>query len=250
MFPAEPDEQEAALSFDRLREVFAGLTDDEVESVSGFVRLDESRQDISRDVATEKETACETLSETDISITNGEERCELSPRTIFEAMLFVGDRENRPLSLEQAAKLMRNVSQEELLDLVGQLNHSYTEWGVPYRIIQEHDGYRMTLQAEFEPIRERFYGKVRETRLTQTAIDVLSIVAYQQPITADEVQKLRKSPGQSILSQLVKRGLLEIQKIIRDKRTVSLYRTTDRFLQLFQLESLDDLPVAEEIDYR
>jgi segregation and condensation protein B len=79
---------------------------------------------------------------------------------------------------------------------------------------------------------------------------VLSIVAYKQPITADDVQKLRKSPSQSILQQLVRRRLIEPQRMIRDKKSVTFFHTTDRFLQLFQLESLDDLPTAEEIDFR
>jgi len=64
------------------------------------------------------------------------------------------------------------------------------------------------------------------------------------------VQQIRKSPSQSILQQLVRRGLIDTQKILNKRKTVTFYRTTDRFLQLFQLESLDDLPTAEEIDFR
>ncbi|MDR3110764.1 MAG: SMC-Scp complex subunit ScpB [Planctomycetaceae bacterium] len=174
---------------------------------------------------------------------------ELSPRSIFEAMLFVGDRDNRPLTSQRAAELMRNVSPNELDNIVTELNNDYTAAGRPYRIVTENDGYRMTLRDEYNSVRDKFYGKIREAKLSQQAIDILAIVAYRQPITAEEVQTLRKSPSAAILSQLVKRGLLETERRVEAKKQVTFYRTTNRFLQLFGLKSTDDLPTTEELGF-
>ena len=171
------------------------------------------------------------------------ENIELSPLSILEAMLFVGDKENRPLTAERASEFMRNVSPDEITSLVAELNERYATMNCPYEIVQEEQGVRLSLKDDFESVRTRFYGRIKEARLNQSAIDVLSIVAYRQPITADEVQKIRKQPSSAILSQLVRRDLLSLERNTQDKRRITSYRTTERFLQLFGLGSLDELPV-------
>ncbi len=172
------------------------------------------------------------------------------PETILEAMLFVGDRENRPLTATKAAELMRNVEPEEIDELVARLNSRYAEAGRPYRIIPEKGGYRLGLTADSDTIRTKFHGRIKEARLSQQAIDILALVAYRQPITTEEVQMIRKQPSGTILTQLVRRGLLGIERNTEAKRPVLYYRTTARFLELFGLDSLDDLPTPDEIDYR
>ena len=172
--------------------------------------------------------------------------CELCPRTILEAMLFVGNRDGAPLSAHRAAELMRDVEPEEIASLVEELNRRYTEARCPYRVVEEEGGYRLLLRKAYHRLRDRFYGRVREARLSQAAIDVLAAVAYQQPLTAEEVGQIRGKPSGSLLSQLVRRGLLRIERRDPKRRTPS-YFTTDRFLELFDLESLDDLPQSEDL---
>jgi segregation and condensation protein B len=174
-----------------------------------------------------------------------DDSCPLNPRTILEAMLFVGNRENRPLSGAQAADLMRDVEPDEIPPLVDELNRSYEARGAPYRVVGEGDGYRLTLCRELHALRDRFYGRLREARLSQAAIDVLALVAYQQPLTGEKIGKLRGRPSNPVLSQLVRRGLLRIERP-ETKPRAPLYYTTDRFLRLFNLQSLDDLPRSEE----
>jgi segregation and condensation protein B len=171
--------------------------------------------------------------------------CPISPRTILEAMLFVGNRENRPLTPARAAELMRDVAADEIPGLVDELNNRYTAHGAPYQIVGEGDGYRLGLCGEFHPLRNRFYGRIREARLSQAAIDVLAVVAYQQPITGEKIGRLRGKPSSHVLAHLVRRGLLRIERPEPKRRTPHYY-TTDRFLRLFNLQSLDDLPRSEE----
>lgn len=175
--------------------------------------------------------------------------CPLSPQTILEAMLFVGNHQNEPLTAARAAELMRGVAADEIAAIVAKLNERYTANRCPYRITSEGAGYRMSLHGPFHSIRNRFYGRVREARLSQAALDVLAILAYRQPIVAEEVSRLRGTPSGHILSQLVRRQLLRIERP-EDKRGPVTYHTTDRFLDLFGLESLEDLPQSEELDQR
>ncbi len=171
-----------------------------------------------------------------------DDSCPISPRSILEAMLFVGNRNNEPLSVRQAAELMRDVTADEIPPLVAELNRRYQAEAAPYSIASGRHGYQLVLRREFHPLR---YGRIREARLSQAAIDVLALVAYQQPITGEQIQRLRSKPSKHVLSHLVRRGLLRIERPEASRRTPNYY-TTDRFLRLFNLGSLDDLPRSEE----
>lgn len=177
-------------------------------------------------------------------------RVPIGPASILEAMLFVGDRENRPLTLARATELMRNVSETEALEALADLNERYWRDGAPYRIVRDGDGFRMALRPEFDALAARFVGgKTKEFKLTQTMIDVLALIAYRQPISLDEILETRNN-ATGALAQLVKRELVAQEKRVVDKKKVAFYSTTPRFLRLFNLESLDDLPIVGDVDYR
>lgn len=170
----------------------------------------------------------------------------ISPRAILEAMLFVGDPENRAISPRQAAARLRGVSPREVEQLVAELNEAYRTEGCPYTIQSSGEGYRMVLRSEFAAVRERFYGRIRQARLSQSAIDVLALVAYHQPVTRGRVDEIRGKPSGGILSQLVRRQLLRIDRTDTKPR-VTRYYTTDRFLELFALDNVADLPRTQDL---
>jgi segregation and condensation protein B len=170
--------------------------------------------------------------------------CEICPKTILEALLFVGSPDNRPLSSDEVAGLMRGVRASEIDDLVRELNADYTARHCPYEIAAEGAGYRLALRGEFHRVRERFYGKLRQARLSQAAIEVLATVAYHEPLTADEVNRLRATPSGPILAQLVRRELLRLERV---RKAPGRYHTTPRFLELFGLDSLADLPRSQDL---
>jgi segregation and condensation protein B len=174
-----------------------------------------------------------------------EDTCPVSPLSILEAMFFVGNRDNRPLSAAKAAEMMRDVSAEEIPQLIDELNERYAADNCPYHIVGEGDGYRLTLRKTHWALRNKFYGRIHEARLSQAAIDILAIVAYKQPLTGERVSRLRGKPSTHILTQLVRRGLLRIERPEGKRRTPHYY-TTERFLVLFNLQSLDELPRSED----
>lgn len=225
----------------------ADNTSDKTTTEKFIVKIDGEYNDNNSE---NEEPEQEEILDTNNNGTNNDIKIPISPESIFEAMLFVGDRNNKPLTTELAAGKMRNVQQYEIDEAVNSLNKKYDLLGTPYEIIKDADGYRMILRKEFSSIQEKFYGKIREAKLSQSAIDVLAIIAYKQPITADEIQTLRKLPSSAVISQLVKRGLIRFEKDIQNKKKKILYKTTQRFLELFQLNSIDELPIAEDFDFR
>ncbi|MCG8449160.1 MAG: SMC-Scp complex subunit ScpB [Pirellulales bacterium] len=171
----------------------------------------------------------------------------LSPRMIVEGMLFVGNSTGGLLTNRQMAANIRDVSPAEIDELIGELNELYEQTGAPYEIVSVGAGYRMQIRQEFDAIRQRFYGRVREAKLTPPAIEVLSIVAYRQGISAEDVSNLRGMQSRGLLNQLVRRGLLSIERHEASPKKPTYY-TTDRFNRLFKLASPQDLPSSEDLD--
>jgi segregation and condensation protein B len=172
--------------------------------------------------------------------------CVIAPRSILEAILFVGHPTGEPLTSERIAGLMRGVRPAEIDDLVLQLNDEYSAAGAPYAIHSVGPGYQLVLRAEFHSLRDAFYGRIREARLSTAAIDVLAIVAYHQPVTAEEIELRRGKPSGALLAQLVRRDLLAAERP-PEKKAKPRYRTTPRFLDLFSLNDLSELPRSQDI---
>jgi segregation and condensation protein B len=173
--------------------------------------------------------------------------CRISETSVLEAILFVGSPPDLPLTARQLASMMRDISPKEIAGLVSQLNEQYAAQGAAYRIIQNEKAYQLALVEELNSIRNAFYGEVRSAQLTQQAVEVLAVVAYNQPISRSQIDKVRQRPSGAILSQLSERHLLAIDPQSETSRD-RLYITTDRFLKLFGLGEIGDLPQAQEVD--
>lgn len=177
------------------------------------------------------------------SMWSGETSDESPPplNRIIEALLFVG---GPPLSPERACEQIRGLSLEQFLGEIDYLNQTYRNQNRPYLIQKREQGYEMVLKPRFRSLHESLYGTVRETRLTSAALDVLGLVAYRQPITRQEIDSLRGTDCSAILRQLVRVGLIAIKR--GGEKSELGYSTTSRFLQLFQIANLDDLPRTQD----
>ncbi|HEY3394238.1 MAG TPA: SMC-Scp complex subunit ScpB [Lacipirellulaceae bacterium] len=173
--------------------------------------------------------------------------CEINPRSVVEALLFVGRPDNDYTSAREMASVMRGVSPKEIDSAVAELNAIYDADATPYTIERSSSGYRLALRPEFDRMRDKFYGRVREAKLSPAAIEVLSIIAYKQPLTADGISQLRRAPSGAVLSTLVRRRLVRLEHA-QDAGQAARYWTTDRFLRLFGLENLAALPRSEELE--
>jgi segregation and condensation protein B len=205
------------------------------ETVPAELTVDEAFDDIDQD----SDGSPQDVDEVDDAIP--------TPAAIIEAALFIGNPENRGITEAELAALMRDVTAEDVSEYVDRLNESYIANDQAFRIHRDEDGLRLGVAPDMEVVRRAFYGKIRETRLSQPAIEVLSLVAYQPGITGEKVQDQRGKESASLLSQLVRRRLLEQRRVPVEgtKKTTPTYHPTERFLQLFGLQSLDDLPQVE-----
>ncbi|MEM6471771.1 MAG: SMC-Scp complex subunit ScpB [Planctomycetota bacterium] len=203
--------------------------------------------------ATEPSQAAEETGNATIGLPNLEPEDSVHPAGIIEAALFVGHPENEVLSAAMLASLMRDVTEDEVVEHIDSLNDSYRRAGQALRIVSEETGYKMAIAPAVENVRQSFLGKVREARLSQAAIEVLALVAYQPGVTTQTIQDQRGRESGALLNQLVRRRLIEMR---REKpkdaggensgRKVAHYYPSERFFALFGLESLEDLPLVDE----
>ncbi len=176
-----------------------------------------------------------------------EDVCDICPRSIVEAILFVGHPSNEAVPAQQIASLMRGVPEREIAELVQELNDVYEAEGHPFRVVLEGAGYKMALRDEFGSLRDSFYGRVREARLSQAAIDILAVVAYHQGSTREKMDQMLGKPSGGLLSQLVRRQLLRLERPDTKPRRPRYY-TTDRFLALFGLSDIEELPRSQDLE--
>ncbi len=162
-----------------------------------------------------------------------------SPEQLIEAMLFVG---GHPLTPATACAAVRGLTQERFLIAIDALTRKYRQQRRPYAIQARDNGYVLAVQPSYRALRERLFGGPREARLSQPALDVLSVVAYRQPVAKAEVDTIRGTDSGAILRQLVRLGLAAVQHRAEAGSRAVRYGTTPRFLQLFNLGSLDELP--------
>jgi segregation and condensation protein B len=166
------------------------------------------------------------------------------PERIIEAFLFVG---GAPLTAERAVEAIRGLTAAQFQEAIAALNQAYRTQGRPYLIQAKEHGHQLALRPEFRAVIEKLYHTTREARLSQAAIDVLSLVAYRQPVTRQEVESIRGAESATVLRQLVRRGLIAIVGHGQASQREVLYGTTPRFLELFGLRGLDDLPQTQDL---
>jgi segregation and condensation protein B len=166
------------------------------------------------------------------------------PLRIIEALLFVG---GAPLDAKRARDILRGLTQEQFDDAVTNLNADYRRQDRPYSIQPHENGWVLTLRPRWRHVIDKLYGGIREARLSTAAIDVLAIVAYRQPITKGETDNFRGAESGALLRQLVRRGLIQIVPLPGAKPKEIAYSTTLKFLEMFGLSTLDDLPKTHDL---
>ncbi|MBX9653124.1 SMC-Scp complex subunit ScpB [bacterium] len=162
---------------------------------------------------------------------------------VLEALLFVG---SQPLSADTVTQAYPEVTKADFEQAIRELRQRYRRQERPYQIVRDEYGYSLEI---IEPYLSELAEKTRSQRqikLPRAAIDVLSVVAYRQPIEKAALDEIIGLETAGTLRQLVKRGLLFLEK--PDDGSPPRYVTTPRFLDLFGIESLADVPRSDDLE--
>lgn len=169
---------------------------------------------------------------------------ELSQK--IEALLFISSSPVTESELKNAlsisARTLRNAL-EELSDVLNSENH-----GILLRQIA--GGWVLETRPEFADIISAFRNDEREKRihLSKAAIETAAIIAYNQPVTRSEIDEIRGVNSGSPLAKLLELGIIKTAGRKKEGRPSLLYATTPKFLEVFGLDSLENLPAIDEIE--
>jgi len=158
-----------------------------------------------------------------------------------EALLFASP---EPLTNKDIARIIGR-KKGEVIKLIAKLNSQYEEWGRSFRIEQFGKGYRFYSIPEFHKYVSRLAEIPRPVKLSKAGLEILSIVAYKQPIIKSELEKIRGVNSDGVIKTLMERGLIEPCGRTDGPGRPVLYRTTSDFLSFFGLSDLSDLPDPE-----
>ncbi len=164
-------------------------------------------------------------------------------KAVLEGLLFVVGEDG--LTLDQIAEVLE-ISEEEVKELVQDLKHSYENEDRGLRI--DYLGNRLKLTTKFE--HREYYQKLLENPetniLSQAALETLAIIAYNEPITRVEVDKIRGVSSSQMIRKLVAKGLIKESGRSDLPGRPILYETTNEFLDYFGLKSIEELPDMEK----
>lgn len=201
------------------------------------MNMDDSANQIMREVADEKPADDETTPAGQKAVAPDSEVL-----ATVEALLFAGDGPLPASKIAQVAQLPSRAVKEA----VRGLNARYDQIGSAFRIEEIADGYQMLTLGQYHDVLGRLFQARSETRLSQAAMETLAIIAYRQPVLRADVEAIRGVACGEVIRGLMDKQLIRIVGRAQVLGRPLLYGTTRKFLELFGLNSLGDLPKAEE----
>jgi segregation and condensation protein B len=161
---------------------------------------------------------------------------------ILESLLFST---HHPLTTQRLTDLL-GAKAGVIRKAIKDLNKGYEETNRSFRIEQVAGGYQMLTLPEYGEYLQKLLQKEADAKLTKAALETLAIIAYKQPILRAELESIRGVACGETIRSLMEKHLVKIAGRAELPGRPILYGTTKRFLELFGLNTLKDLPQAEE----
>ena len=163
---------------------------------------------------------------------------------MLEAVLLAAD---EPLPTRRLAAVAGLADAASARRLVRKLQHLYEQDGTAFQVEELAGGFQLLTRPEYHRWLVRLRRAGQELRLTGPARETLAIIAYRQPLTRADIESIRGVHCGEILRLLMEQGLVRIAGRHDSLGRPVLYGTTKKFLQVFGLKSIKDLPQAEQL---
>jgi segregation and condensation protein B len=164
-------------------------------------------------------------------------------RRIAEALILGAP---EPISAQRLAEIVPGVRPAEVRELVGELNAEYQAERRGFEVVEVAGGFQVRTLAELGPYLQQTLAS-RPLRLSQAALETLAVVAYRQPVTRAEIEHVRGVDVGAVLRSLLERRLVRIAGHREVAGRPLLYGTTRRFLEVFGLARIEDLPTLRDL---
>lgn len=162
---------------------------------------------------------------------------------LLESILFVT---GKPVESEKICSWF-SISKQMLEEYILELNNSYQEKYSGFIILSVANGYQLMTNPVYKEELRLIFGSKEENKLSQTSMEILAIIAYKQPISKEEIDSIRGVNSTRSLNTLLGHKLIDIVGADNILDNI-LYGTSKRFLEVFRLKSLHDLPSPESLE--
>ncbi len=166
-----------------------------------------------------------------------------SLKLIIEALLFSSD---RPLAVKDFRSWLPDAEPANIRSALKVLKYEYEAMGRSFSLHEVAGGYQFRSRSEFGPYILRML-QAAPARLSRAALETLAIIAYKQPIVRHEIERVRGVESGGILRNLLEKDLIRVMGRKDLPGRPLIYGTTKRFLEVFDLDSIDSLPKLKEI---
>ncbi len=166
-------------------------------------------------------------------------------KNILECLLFISD---KPLSVKKLAEVTEQKDESKVLSAVRSLKKDYEQRPGSLQISAIAGGYQLSTKKEFGKWVKKLYEQQVTYRLSPSALETLSVIAYRQPVTRSEIEKVRGVDVSGVLRSLLDKKLIKVSGKKNCVGRPSLYRTTENFLMYFGLKDISEMPDLEEIE--
>jgi segregation and condensation protein B len=167
----------------------------------------------------------------------------LTSESVVEAVLFASD---EPLSESRLADIVE-IGVKQVRQHIQSLNEKYKANNSAFQIEQIAGGYQMLTLSAYNHWLQKLLHVRSEGKLSSAALETLAIIAYKQPVMRADIEAIRGVAVGEVVRGLMYRGLVKIVGRAEVIGRPMLYGTTKKFLEIFGLNSLKDLPKVEEL---
>ncbi|WP_373598515.1 SMC-Scp complex subunit ScpB [Paraclostridium bifermentans] len=167
-------------------------------------------------------------------------------KSIIEAIMFAY---SEPISIKELNNAINEeLSSKEIEIMLNSLIEDYKENNRGIQIIKLQDKYQMCTNKEYSSFVKNILEPKRKKTLSQATLEALTIIAYKQPITKVELEEIRGVKSDKVIQTLLENELIyEAGRLDKIGKPI-IFRTTDEFLKLLNIEKLEDLPSIENYE--
>jgi segregation and condensation protein B len=165
-------------------------------------------------------------------------------KNIIESLLFVAE---DPLTIDSIKKVLDSTDSNAIRNVLNELSSEYEARKGGFFLREVAGGYQIRTRSEYSQWIRRLL-RPNPLRLSNAALETLAIVAYKQPVIRSDIEHLRGVDCGGILRMLLERKLIRVVGRKEIPGRPMIYTTTKKFLELFELKDLKDLPSPKEIE--
>ncbi len=166
-------------------------------------------------------------------------------KRIVEALLFSVQ---EPISIRKISDIIEGAEAKEIREVIQQLREEYDTHDRVFQIEEIANGFQLLSRPEYHEWISKIRKRSGESKLSQQALETLSIIAYKQPIIRAEIEAIRGVQSGQMIRTLVEKSLVKITGRDEVLGRPLLYGTTTKFLDHFGLKSIKDLPKVEDLE--